>query len=623
MQLTDKVLKELGITKIERRISIDEIDFTTTLDFEDNRVLYTKKKDIIIDNAFEPYIYQLKTKNQIEIKNIYLIEPKELNVFMEELEKIKNSNLNIEMDFDKKDVFSDGESDNRKLDETQISKLIQSILFEAVQNGVSDIHILPKENNLLIKFRQDGEMIIFKELSKNYRNFIINKLKTLGKMDITNSMVPQDGKIKTEIKNKKLELRVSTCPTIYGEDCVLRVQQSDNLFNFKLDDMGFEPEQLATYRHNFTKPTGLILNVGATGSGKSTTFYLTIAELSEKYSTKNIVTVEDPVEIRYPLITQIEVDEKRGRPYSSILKSLLRQDPDIILIGEIRDETTASIAVKASLTGHLVLRTLHANDAFNSIGRLRDLGISDPLIGATSNCFISQRLLKKLCPVCKIEEKVLYEDVVKYSLEEGKPIYSPKIYPSDDKLEEYKIKNGVDYPEEKCPNCKGKGYKGRTAIIEVLEIDEDMKTAISAGMSEIEIKKLAKKKEFQNLWKLGVKKLHNGEIRLTDLTLNVSKDVILNSKEEMVFVDNRFVFYPDKLIEIKVKNKTGFVFDISKRGMSLIFNESYLMDINKEVNIQIGSEVIPFIRKSYGKVGNKFMVGGIYKGDLSHIIDNL
>lgn len=587
----EELIKQMGFIKIDKIEEID-INFELNKNYESSPIIILND-GVVIHDIYNRQVFNVK--KQLDLQNVYYINKDEFD---------KTKTFIIEKDFNNIDLGETYERKEDSIDDSEILKLLHSIIGAAVRGNVSDIHILPKNEKTLIKFRDTGDLKIHKELPYSYSNLLVNKLKSKGDMDITNKMSPQDGKARFVLDGKNIEVRINTLPTVFGENAVLRVQQSDGLFDRKLDDLGFFPEDLEKYRKSFNEPYGMILNVGATGAGKTTTFYLTISELVQKYEgSKNIVTVEDPVEIRFPEITQVEVEDAQNRSFATVLRALMRQDPDIILLGEIRDSETGGIAVKASLTGHLVLATLHANDSFNAITRLRDLGISDTLISSTLNCVISQRLAKKLCPHCKKEGTVSQTIVEKYMLESNKVFESVG-----------------------CPKCNNTGYKGRLAIVEVLTFDEEFKVSISNSMSEIELKKIARNKGFSNLWKNGVKKVHLGETSLEQLALVVNKDSILNnnSKEESKkMLDIRKVFYPNKQIEVNFGSFKGVLFDISSRGISVLFENSKFLNIDKQYNVKVGNHEIDFIAKSYGEIetaeGSKFLVGGMYIGELDYM----
>lgn len=591
MTYNKELIEQLGFSELES-VDLNKINAEVTIQNEKSGVIILFD-GIVVYDIYNRNVFNLK--KQLQLANIYITSK-------EEFDKAKQ--YLMEKDFDKLDVGLTFDSKEEILDDTEVNKLLHSILLAAIKSNVSDVHILPKDGKTFVKFRDSGDLRLHKEMPVNYCNLLINKLKSKGDMDITNKMIPQDGKARFTVDGANVEVRINTLPTIFGENAVLRVQQTDSVFSSTLDSLGFFPEDLEKYRKAFNQPTGMILNVGATGAGKTTTFYLSIAELVNKYKgEKNIMTVEDPVEIRFAEITQVEADDKQNRGFAEVLRAFMRQDPDIILLGEIRDPETANIAVKASITGHLVLSTLHANDSFNSITRLRDLGVSDTLISSTMQCILSQKLCKKLCPHCK-----------------------KKIMVSQNVVEKYNLNTNEIYEHVGCSKCNNTGYKGRTAVVEVLTFDEELKTAISNGMTEIELKKLGRAKGFSNLWMNGIRKVENGDTTLEQMALVITKDSILNNNAEVdnkKELDIRKVFYPSKTVEVDFGDFKGKVFDISKRGLSIIFDDTKFLNLDKIYTIKLGNEKIDFITKSYGEIDingeSKLLVGGSYSGKLNYM----
>lgn len=494
----DKIIKLMGINRIDR-LSIEELNLDLTLKYINKNLFLTKDMDLIVKDPLNMQIHVIK--KELQINRILLLNPNKFEEIYETL--LSNSEKNII-------VTNEENQDKEELDNTEISKLLYQIFYAAKIRGVSDIHILPKKEGTLVKFRIDGKLDLYNKYPRNYCTVLINKIKSESGMDQFINHLPQDGKLKAKIDKDAMELRVSTLPTIYGENAVMRVVNTDSLFDIGLEDIGFEPEDLKIYRRNFLEPYGMIINVGSTGAGKTTTFYLTLHELFEYFPHKNICTVEDPVEIKFEKALQVQVQENIGRDFPVILKSLLRQDPDIILIGEMRDSETAEIGIRAALTGHLVLSTLHATDSFNAITRLRDLEISNTLLSSTISCILSQRLSRRLCS-CKEEYEIPDNIKEKYGLSFDKAFRA----------------NG-------CPKCNNIGYKGRTAIIEVWELDEDYKNAIAFGEGEVKVKHLAREKNFQNLWKNGLKKVERGILSFEELESVVKPDKIINSLRDKI-----------------------------------------------------------------------------------------
>lgn len=492
-----KKLELLGITHSEI-VNTNDLSVILSDKYKSENVLITVMNDLIVKSAYNLSIARIK--KEIEGKSVILISDELFDSLRDFVISESANSVEIGYEPDSEDLES------FELDNTEISKIINNILNSAKNKDASDIHVLPKNDKTEINFRIDGEVKTAQTYPKQHASIIINKLKNEAQMDISNKIIPQDGKLKVNVEGETLELRISTMPTIFGENAIIRIQKPEGIENRVLEDSGFLKEDLIKYRKKFKESNGLILNVGGTGTGKSTTFAVTIKELIEAFPYKNIVTVEDPVEIRNPKITQIEINEKQGRTFPIVLRSLMRQDPDIILIGEVRDEETAKIAIQAALTGHMVMATLHANDSFDAVERLRDLGVHDQLIGSTASCFLSQVLLKRLCDNCK-EEYILDEKT----------------------KEEFDLDFDKAYKSVGCKECFNTGYKGREASIEVLVIDDEIKTIISKGASTVEIKQLIKNKGFKNIWSNSIKKVSMGITTLEEVLSKVKKDVTLNS----------------------------------------------------------------------------------------------
>lgn len=348
-----------------------------------------------------------------------------------------------------------------------IVKLVNSIIEQSIKMKSSDIHIEPYADEIRVRFRVDGDLQEIMTLPKKSLSAIVTRIKIMGKMDIAEKRIPQDGRIESIVHGKEIDMRISTLPTVYGEKIVIRLLDRSS-FIFSKEELGFTDSDMQIINKIMIQPYGIILVTGPTGSGKTTTLYTMLKELNT--AEKNIITVEDPVEYKLEGINQVQVNNKAGLTFANGLRSILRQDPDIIMVGEIRDAETAHIAVRAAITGHLVLSTLHTNDTASSIARLLDMGIEPYLISSAVIGIISQRLVKKLCNNCKIP----YEA---NSTEKG--ILG---FDRDNSLKLYKTKG--------CNTCNN-GYIGRTAIHEIMPIDEEIRELIDARMATDEIKNKA------------------------------------------------------------------------------------------------------------------------------------
>lgn len=364
---------------------------------------------------------------------------------------------------------------------------VDFLLNYAFDQHASDIHIEPKRETSLIRFRIDGVMHNIHTIPKPLHAPIISRIKMLSRMDLAEKRRPQDGRIKTNFNNKDIELRVSTVPVAFGEKVVVRVFDPDILLQ-ELDSMGFYPRELLLYNSFLRRPNGIILVTGPTGSGKTTTLYSSLRSLSSPEV--NIVTVEDPIEMVMEEFNQIGVQQAIGVSFDSILRNILRQDPDIIMIGEIRDRETAENAVQAALTGHLVLSTLHTNDSASTIIRLLDLGVPPFLISATVLGIVAQRLVRKICPHCKKIRTLSQDERAYLQLAE----------------KSYAVWEG-----EGCKECRGTGYKGRSGLFEVMEMNDTLKALVTDSVALADVSAAAKREGLVSLREIAIHKMLEGE----------------------------------------------------------------------------------------------------------------
>ena len=348
-----------------------------------------------------------------------------------------------------------------------IVKLINSIIEQAMRGKASDIHIEPSNNDIRVRFRIDGDLKEIMTLPKSNLSAIVTRVKIIGRMDIAEKRIPQDGRVEMKFNDNEIDLRISTLPTVYGEKIVIRILDKSN-FNFTKEGLGFSKENLDKLNKMIAQPYGMLLVTGPTGSGKSTTLYTILRELNVQ--TKNVITVEDPVEYKLKGINQIQVNVKAGLTFAAGLRSILRQDPDTIMIGEIRDSETAEIAVRAAITGHLVLSTLHTNDSPSTIARLIDMGLEPYLVSSAVIGIISQRLVKLLCPKCK--EKYEASDSEKRILGINGE------------------KEAILYKPVGCNSCNN-GYRGRAAVHEVMLVNENIRRLINKGANTDDIRRSA------------------------------------------------------------------------------------------------------------------------------------
>ena len=366
-------------------------------------------------------------------------------------------------------------------------RLVNQILIKAINAGASDIHFEPYVHEVLVRLRLDGVLTNYITIPPSKYSEIVSRIKVMANLNIAEKRIPQDGKFSVKVADKDYDIRVSTIPTIFGERIVLRIlDRSKGLLTLK--DIGLTQENLRKIEQMLSKPYGILLVTGPTGAGKTTTLYAMLSQL--KNPRKNIITIEDPVEYQINGISQIQINPKVGLTFAKGLRAILRQDPDVIMVGEIRDSETAQIAIQAALTGHLVLSTLHTNDAPSAVTRLRDMGAEPFLIASALEGIIAQRLVRKICPYCKEPYKPSKEELQKFSLNpEGDYIF---------------------YKGKGCKHCLGTGYKGRTAIFEILVIDEEMKRFIMKTQDANELKAFALKKGFKPIIQDGLEKILKG-----------------------------------------------------------------------------------------------------------------
>ena len=381
-------------------------------------------------------------------------------------------------------------------EDAPIVRYVNSIIDQAIQNRASDIHLEPTDTDLRIRYRIDGVLHEIDTVPRAVQNALISRLKIMSNVDITERRVPQNGRITVDLASRKVDLRVATLPTVWGEKIVLRVLDTGGI-DLDLKKLGFTDDNYSRFEGSFTKPHGMLLVTGPTGSGKSTTLYATLAAISN--STVNVITVEDPVEYRLPGVNQVQVNHKAGLTFAAVLPAILRSDPDVVLIGEIRDRVTAQLAIEAALTGHLVLSTLHTNDAPSAMTRLVEMGIEPFLVGSSVDCVLAQRLARRLCSWCSLE-------------------YAP----SEAELEAARWPVDLVRPDRLwkpvgCRSCAGTGYRGRLALHEIMPVSEEVERIAVERGSAHDVRRAAKAEGMRELRFDGLGKAALGQTSIQEI----------------------------------------------------------------------------------------------------------
>jgi type IV pilus assembly protein PilB len=389
-------------------------------------------------------------------------------------------------------VHDSQDSDGKDLDDLRkkseaapVIRMVNGIVAEAVEQRASDIHVEPTKTGLQIRYRVDGLLRKTMELPRWVQGAVVSRIKIMASMDIAEKRLPQDGRIGVRVRGRSLDLRVSTVPANYGEKVVIRILDSANA-NIPLESIGFSPGELAKMVEIISRPQGIVLITGPTGSGKTTTLYGILNRI--KSVEDNITTIEDPIEYELAGINQVAVQEKIGLSFAIMLRSMLRQDPDIIMVGEMRDLDTTTIAVQAALTGHLVLSTIHTNSSVATITRLRDLGVPSYLIASTISGIVAQRLVRKICPNCRVKIDPTERDILRLGISAKLPVY-----------------RGAG-----CFECGGTGYKGRTGIYEILTFTQPIRDLIAGNATENEIRQAAISKGMVTLGRSALEKVTSG-----------------------------------------------------------------------------------------------------------------
>ena len=472
---------------------IDDLRFITAL-------------DVVIAVSPESEVIAALEKNYTNNLDSKLSEDSDIDSFLEVIEDEKSS---------------EEENDIQNLivltEQAPVVKFTNHIIANAIKFRASDIHIEPRYGDTMVRYRVDGIMREIIHASKKSHFSVVARIKIISNMDISIRRKPQDGRTRIKFGRKEYDLRISTIPTSYGEKITVRILDPDGA-DLSIDDLGFPEKDLVVFKDQVQRPQGIILVTGPTGSGKSTTLYACLNELNTPEV--NIITVEDPVEYDVAGVNQVQINPKAGITFASGLRSILRQDPDIVMVGEIRDKETASIAFQAGQTGHLVLSTLHTNDAPSAVIRLADMGIEPYILSAGLNCVMGQRLVRKLCPVCKVPDPKSSELVKRYNVflpEDVKPLF---------------------WTGKGCDNCHDIGYKGRVGVFEVLRISRAIQEALVSDNAMIQVRRVAESEGFQSLTYDGLQKAITGVTSHRELVRNVSiqslDDFISSHKQELI-----------------------------------------------------------------------------------------
>lgn len=461
--------------------------------------------------SVEPVVVS-ETAFQLALKKYYgTSREMELAKVMEDLVAESTSTVDFGDEFDQLEVEAaeeeiDLENLERMSEDAPVVKLVNVIMVDALRRGASDIHIEPYEKEFRVRFRMDGVLYNIMNPPMKMRDALTSRMKIMARLDIAEKRLPQDGRIKIRVRldgrSRELDFRVSTLPTIFGEKLVLRLLDKENL-RLDMTQLGFEPKSLDKFKRNIAKPYGMVLVTGPTGSGKTSTLYSALQSLNTPET--NIMTAEDPVEFNLPGINQVQMKESIGLNFAAALRSFLRQDPNIILVGEIRDFETAEIAVKAALTGHMVLSTLHTNDAPSTISRLMNMGIEPFLVATSVNLIQAQRLIRRVCKDCKTEAHTPTEAMIDVGF-------------AASEIKEIRTFKGAG-----CATCNGTGYKGRVGLYEVMEVTEDLRELILVGASGLELRRKAIEEGMLTLRQSGLEKIRQGVTTIEEVVRETVK----------------------------------------------------------------------------------------------------
>jgi type IV pilus assembly protein PilB len=503
------------------------VEFVETKEFQIDHALFrTIPVDLMFRYNFVPYKKENGTLTIIvsDPSNILMVDELELQLgvrvkmlvgtqsaIQDILKKSESSQRVLEEATEtfRMQILQDDEDSDESItidklttDSSPMIKLVDSIIFNAIQRRASDIHIETKDIDVLVKYRIDGVLQYAMEpIDRKYHAPIISRIKVMSELDIAEKRIPQDGRFKLRVKHKAIDFRVSIMPSVHGEDAVIRILDkesiNENFSDLKLNVLGFSDVILRKIRKYISEPYGMVLVTGPTGSGKTTSLYAALSEI--RSIEHKIITIEDPVEYQLPGVTQVPVNEKKGLSFARGLRSILRHDPDKIMVGEIRDPETAQIAIQSALTGHLVFTTVHANNVVDVLGRFLNMGIEPYHFVSALNCVLAQRLVRLICNNCKHPMKASQE-----LLEESG-------------LDPTKYANHIFYEGAGCIDCAGTGHKGRTAIAELLELNDRMREVLLEIKSTAEIKRAAREEGMTFLRESALAKVFTGETTLREI----------------------------------------------------------------------------------------------------------
>jgi type II secretory ATPase GspE/PulE/Tfp pilus assembly ATPase PilB-like protein len=533
MATSDRLLPKDPAQEIARSRALAERYFHDFVDLKEVRIDHELFHSIPVDLMFRYNFVPIQGSNgSLEIaladpRNLSLID--ELSVLLGKKLRVKVATLSQIADLLKKteqsqrvleevtegftlDVVGDEENPDETLsidrltsgesDIAPVIKLVDTTIFNALERRASDIHIETRDQEVAIKYRIDGVLhYAMPPIAKDWHSTIISRIKVMSELDIAERRIPQDGRFRVRYKNRLIDFRVSIMPTVYGEDSVLRVldkeSMSEKFANLSLEVVGFSQGDLSKFRRYIKEPYGMVLVTGPTGSGKTTTLYAALSEI--KNDEDKIVTIEDPVEYQLRGITQIPVNEKKGLTFARGLRSILRHDPDKIMVGEIRDQETAQIAINAALTGHLVFTTVHANNVFDVLGRFLNMGVEPYNFVSALNCILAQRLVRVICPHCK------------------SPVEYPEEYLNESGLNPGIWRHETFYEGRGCFECGGTGFRGRNAISELLDLSEPIRDLILEKRPSSEIRRQARQEGMTSLRESALEKVKEGSTTLREI----------------------------------------------------------------------------------------------------------